>query len=158
MDDLEVPSECPDHFDAGIDTTADTLMSLFWAVLLPKNKDVQARLTDAITAPPETWALTKRELSAAAADKLPYLNAVIKETLRLYAPFKGLRQSLAASCMEIRSLTATLSPPERPCQCRLIRFIVTLKSPLNFWSRRVETGLMARVGCSSEIPVKEGGP
>ncbi|RMY82732.1 hypothetical protein D0864_07990 [Hortaea werneckii] len=85
LDDLDVASECADHLLAGIDTTADTLMFLFWALSLPEHQNLQAKLIEEVKS--AAMDLTETEsLSPAAADKLPYLNAVIKETLRLYAP------------------------------------------------------------------------
>lgn len=85
IDDLDVASECADHLLAGIDTTADTLMFLFWTLSLPEHQDLQTQLIEEIKS--ATKDLTDAEsLSPAAADRLPYLNAVIKESLRLYAP------------------------------------------------------------------------
>ncbi|KXT12378.1 hypothetical protein AC579_1721 [Pseudocercospora musae] len=67
LSDLEIASECADHFLAGIDTTSDTLMFLIWALSRPENEAYGTPMVEA-------------------ADRLPYLDAVIKETLRLYAP------------------------------------------------------------------------
>ena len=85
MDDLDVASECADHLLAGIDTTSDTLMFLIWSLSLPHNAHVQQRLIE------ECLSIHERDLSGAvvslkSADEMPYLNAVIKETLRLFAP------------------------------------------------------------------------
>ncbi|KAK4547084.1 hypothetical protein LTR36_001305 [Oleoguttula mirabilis] len=85
LDDLDIASECADHLLAGIDTTADTLMFLFWAISLPENKHIQEKL--AVEVQKANGDLDKHEnLTPAATGKLPYLDAVIKETLRLYAP------------------------------------------------------------------------
>ncbi|GAB1743476.1 hypothetical protein NU219Hw_g9305t1 [Hortaea werneckii] len=85
LDDLDVASECADHLLAGIDTTADTLMFLFWTLSLPEHQNLQTQLIDELKS--ATKDLTDAEsLLPAAADRLPYLNAVIKESLRLYAP------------------------------------------------------------------------
>lgn len=79
-------SECADHFLAGIDTTSDTLMFLIWALSLPGNEKYQERLRE------EALALQGDSLNqqgyptAEASDQCVYLNAIIKETLRLYAP------------------------------------------------------------------------
>lgn len=86
LDDLDVASECSDHLLAGIDTTSDTLMFLIWALSRPDNRQYQAKLIK------EARNISEADLNEAgsprieAADKLPYLDAVIKETLRLYAP------------------------------------------------------------------------
>jgi hypothetical protein len=85
LDDLEVASECADHLLAGIDTTSDTLMFLIWALSLPKHSHIQRRLID------ECLGIDANDIKNGVvdldiADRLPYLDAVIKETLRLYAP------------------------------------------------------------------------
>lgn len=85
LSDLDIASECADHLLAGIDTTSDTLMFLVWALSLPKNCHIQRKLIEeckSIDSGNEDEGI----VSCAVADRLPYLNAVIKETLRLYAP------------------------------------------------------------------------
>jgi hypothetical protein len=89
LDDLDIASECADHLLAGIDTTSDTLMFLIWSLSRPQNTEFQKRLIEVVKNIPE------RDLNADgipktdACDKLPYVDAVIKETLRLYAPLPG---------------------------------------------------------------------
>ncbi|KAL4901684.1 hypothetical protein BDW74DRAFT_187274 [Aspergillus multicolor] len=87
MDILDVAAEAADHLLAGIDTTADTLMWALFALSQPENKKYQEKLRA------EIQVLDGNDktsvVSAAAADKLPYLDAVIKETLRLFAPLPG---------------------------------------------------------------------
>ncbi|KAF5722314.1 pisatin demethylase cytochrome P450 [Fusarium mundagurra] len=84
--DLQMASECADHFLAGIDTTSDTLMFLVWALSLPGNEKYQEKLRE------EAMAISGDGLNqwdnprAEASDRCTYINAVIKETLRLYAP------------------------------------------------------------------------
>jgi len=86
LQDLEIASEAADHLLAGIDTTSDTLMFLIWALSLPKNVKYQKKLIEEVMAM-ESSALDHRGISTAeATSKLPYVDAVIKETLRLYAP------------------------------------------------------------------------
>ncbi|EXJ79255.1 hypothetical protein A1O3_08756 [Capronia epimyces CBS 606.96] len=83
MTDMDIASECADHLLAGIDTTADSLMFMIWALSLPQHQEYQERL--------------RRELSRISVDasgfpipkeltQLPYLNAVVRECLRLYSP------------------------------------------------------------------------
>lgn len=83
LNDLDIASECADHLLAGIDTTSDSLMFLIWALSLPENQGFQSRLREEV-------ATLNAELSEIpspqACDQLPYLDAVIKETLRVYAP------------------------------------------------------------------------
>ncbi|KAJ5250507.1 Cytochrome P450 E-class group I [Penicillium chrysogenum] len=89
IDDLDIASECADHLLAGIDTTSDTLMFLIWALSRAENKRFQDKLIQEVCNIPEDSlnanGIPKVEIS----DRLPYLDAVIKETLRLYAPLPG---------------------------------------------------------------------
>lgn len=86
LDDLDVAAECSDHLLAGIDTTADTLMFLLWALSRPENRKYQDKVIEEARHIPETGLNESSNPTVEAADKLPYLDAVIKETLRLYAP------------------------------------------------------------------------
>lgn len=86
LSDLQIASECADHFLAGIDTTSDTLMFMVWALSLPQNSGFQQKLiAEALSIPASDLDLHGNP-TVEAADRLPYLNAVIQETLRLYAP------------------------------------------------------------------------
>ena len=84
--DLKIASEAADHLLAGVDTTSDTLMFLIWALSLPENVKYQEKLIE------EVETLSGSDLDARGiptADstmKLAYLDAVIKETTRLYSP------------------------------------------------------------------------
>ncbi|KAH6866038.1 cytochrome P450 [Thelonectria olida] len=86
INDMQMASECADHFLAGIDTTSDTLMFLVWSLSLPANKKFQDKLRDELLKLPEEslnqYGFPKADL----ADRCTYLNAVVKETLRLHAP------------------------------------------------------------------------
>jgi cytochrome P450 len=95
---LDIASECADHLLAGIDTTADTLMFLIWALSRPQNAQIQKRLADEVRALPED-AFEDDAAKLDVIDKLPYLDAVIRETLRLYAPLPASEpRSLATDC------------------------------------------------------------
>lgn len=86
LEDLEIAAECADHLLAGIDTTSDTVMYLIWALSLPRHLAIQERLIAEARAM-EAVSLNEEGLpTVEGADKLVYLEAVIKETLRLYAP------------------------------------------------------------------------
>lgn len=83
---MEIASECADHFLAGIDTTSDTLMFLVWALSQPQNQVFQDKLREELLRLPAEALNEHGTPKAEAVDKLVYLNAVIRETLRLYAP------------------------------------------------------------------------
>lgn len=82
----EMASEMADHCLAGIDTTSDTLMFAIWALSRCQNITYQQRLIEEVTSIPDTDCNEDGIPTVEAADKLPYLGAIIKETLRLYAP------------------------------------------------------------------------
>ncbi|KAI9737431.1 MAG: hypothetical protein M1834_009585 [Cirrosporium novae-zelandiae] len=83
LEDLEIASELADHLLAGIDTTADSLMFLIWVLSLPQNSALQQKLrNECVNLPVNASGVP----TCKTADQLPYLNAVIKETLRLYPP------------------------------------------------------------------------
>jgi Cytochrome P450 len=86
LSDLEIASECADHLLAGVDTTSDTLMFLIWALSLPPNIHFQDRLIREVKAMSESDLDARGIPTAEAAMKLPYLDAVLTETLRLYSP------------------------------------------------------------------------
>ncbi|KAL2813783.1 cytochrome P450 [Aspergillus cavernicola] len=71
-------AECLDHIGAGIDTTGDALCFLMWEISQPHNNKRMQRLSEEL-----------RLSNPANGDTLidlPYLNAVIEETMRLWAP------------------------------------------------------------------------
>lgn len=73
---MQTAAECKDHMAAGIDTTGDGLCFLMWELSQPKNQEYQRRLQhELITAQPDT-----------PLESLTYLEAVIKEGLRLAPP------------------------------------------------------------------------
>lgn len=86
MDHLDIASECADHFLAGIDTTSDTLMFLVWALSQPGSMGYQEKLRQEVLAIQDDVLDQNGVPRAAETDKCAYLQAIIKETLRLYAP------------------------------------------------------------------------
>ncbi|KAJ6008670.1 hypothetical protein N7522_003686 [Penicillium canescens] len=86
LDGLDMASELADHLLAGIDTTSDTLMFAIWALSRPENKIYQERLIQEVNTILDTDCNEDGNPLAEVADRLPYLDAVLKETLRLYAP------------------------------------------------------------------------
>ncbi|KAF2428615.1 putative P450 monooxygenase [Tothia fuscella] len=86
LGDLDIASECADHLLAGIDTTSDSLMFLIWALSRSENRIYQDKLREEVQAIPDSSLNDEGIPTVEACDKLPYLDAIIKETLRLYAP------------------------------------------------------------------------
>ncbi|OKL55861.1 hypothetical protein UA08_08881 [Talaromyces atroroseus] len=72
---IEMAAECMDHMAAGIDTTGDGLCFLMYELSLPRSQNKQETLRREILQNPN-----------AKINDLPYLDAVIKEGLRLFAP------------------------------------------------------------------------
>lgn len=73
---IQVAAECKDHMAAGIDTTGDGLCFLMWELSQPHNRHVQERLHHEV----------KQVSADTSLEDLPYLDAVIKEALRLAPP------------------------------------------------------------------------
>ena len=71
-----VVSECLDHIGAGIETTGDTLCWLMWELSQPKHRDKVDKLRAELLGRQPGQGL----------DALPYLVAVVQESLRLWAP------------------------------------------------------------------------
>ncbi|KAN0089739.1 putative benzoate 4-monooxygenase cytochrome P450 [Hyaloscypha variabilis] len=86
LTDMEIASEAADHLLAGVDTTSDTLMFLIWALSLPENFQYQEKLILEVRAMSVSDLDDRGIPTTEATDKLEYLDAVLKETLRLYAP------------------------------------------------------------------------
>lgn len=68
-------AESMDHMAAGIDTTGDGLCFLMHELSLPRSQQIQQKLREELVQNPQSKL-----------DELPYLDAVIKEGLRLFPP------------------------------------------------------------------------
>lgn len=89
IDDLDIAAECADHLLAGIDTTSDTLMFTIWSLSRPEHREFQQKLIDEVRNIPEDSLNENGIPKAEVTDRLTYVDAVIKESLRLYAPLPG---------------------------------------------------------------------
>lgn len=84
--DIDLASECADHLGAGVETTRNTMIFLIWAMSLPESKHLQSKIREEMRG---LDAISFNEYglpTVEAANKLVYVNAVVKEALRLYAP------------------------------------------------------------------------
>ncbi|PLB47344.1 cytochrome P450 monooxygenase [Aspergillus steynii IBT 23096] len=72
---VQMAAECMDHMAAGIETTGDSLCFLMHELSLPRSRRIQEKLRH-----------EARQNLDKKTDELPYLDAVIKEGLRLFAP------------------------------------------------------------------------
>jgi len=70
-----IASECMDHAVAGLDTTGDALCFLMYQLSLPSSAAIQEKLHEELVQNP-----------SAPLDDLPFLDAVVKEGLRCFAP------------------------------------------------------------------------
>ena len=82
LSDYDIEHEASNLIVAGSDTTAVSLTYTIWALLRPQNKRVKERLIEELIASESS----QIKIHYAA---LPYLNAVIKEGLRLYGAAPG---------------------------------------------------------------------
>lgn len=69
-----------------MDTTSGTIMFLIWALSQPDAKEFQHKLRQEVLSLPEKAQNHQGVTRVAFSDGCEYLQAVIKETLRLYAP------------------------------------------------------------------------
>ncbi|KAI0775634.1 cytochrome P450 [Trametes elegans] len=83
----QAASECLDHLVAGLDTTGDALCLLMHYLSLPTpaSSAIQARLHAELAAGAPADSSSARR-TPAALDALPYLDAVVKEGLRVFCP------------------------------------------------------------------------
>ncbi|KAI1506097.1 cytochrome P450 [Biscogniauxia marginata] len=80
LNDHEVIGLANELIFTGSDTTSNTLSWLVWAVL--KNPSARRKLCDEVAKLPHDYSIS-------ALEELPYLNAVLDETLRLYGSVSG---------------------------------------------------------------------
>jgi len=78
--DAELAAEAGDHSIAGSDTTSETLTYLVWQISRPEYQHIQSKLQKELN----TITFTNGVAKLRAVDKLPYLNSIINEALRVY--------------------------------------------------------------------------
>ncbi|KAI0317394.1 cytochrome P450 [Amylostereum chailletii] len=95
MEDKDIVSEHMGHFIAGTDTTSTTLSYLFWE--LSRRPDISKKLhAELDSALPDGHRIPDINVLYS----LPYLNAVIKETLRIYGSGPSLLERIVPSVEE----------------------------------------------------------
>ncbi|CAK7234810.1 hypothetical protein SBRCBS47491_009075 [Sporothrix bragantina] len=116
LDNADIAAECADHLLAGIDTTSDTLMFAIWLLSRPENRKYQEKIIADVKSI-GTESLNEHGIPRAeACDKLPYVAAVIKETLRLFPPLPGSEPRLSHATTTIdgyvvpANATVSISP------------------------------------------------
>ena len=103
---LDIASEMLDHLAAGFDTSGITLTYLAWELSRPQNAAMQKRLrAELLSLRPPGHAMEGKPLpSPKDVDELPYLHAIVMETLRLHAAIPGGQPRVSPA-------NATLGPP-----------------------------------------------
>lgn len=115
LTDLDIVAECADHLDAGLNTTSDTLMFAIWALSLPHNAHFQQRLVAEVTPLTDCDMDSDGTPRVEVCDRLPFLDAIIKETLRLYAPIPA--SQLRMSMHEV-TIDGYKLPPKTVVSCQ----------------------------------------
>jgi len=80
MTDNQIAAELSDLFLAGVDATADTLSYVFWILSKPEHSAIQSRLKLEV----QSLKYEDDMPFLVDTDKLPFLDAVLKEILRMY--------------------------------------------------------------------------
>jgi hypothetical protein len=132
LGDLDIASECADHLLAGIDTTSDTLMALIWALSRPQNKRYQNKLQTEVDALVPSEASLLGIPSIVDCDKLPFLDAIIKETLRLYTPIAASQPRISSTTTHIDGFTIPPNTVVSMSAYSLHRNATVFKDPLTF--------------------------
>lgn len=81
-----IAAELMDHLVAGVDTTGDAMCILMWRISTPEYTHVQDTLFDELSSIKHAFDPVTRTAPIAALDKLPYLDAVIHESMRWRPP------------------------------------------------------------------------
>lgn len=75
---VQMAAECMDHMAAGIDTTGDALCFLMHELSLPRSAHIQSLLREELLSQPNA--------RLESVEEFPYLDALIKEGLRIFPP------------------------------------------------------------------------
>lgn len=115
LTDNEIAAELGDLFLAGMDTTADTLSYVFWLLSKPENISIQGKLRQEV----QGLKFENGLPSVLDTDKLPYLDAVLKETLRMYPINAGSQPRIAPAGKPIE-IYGTQIPPGTICEMQAL--------------------------------------
>lgn len=111
MTDDQIAAELGDLFLAGLDTTADTMTCMFWTISKPEYLHIQEKLRKEV----QGLQFTNDLPSVGDADKLPYLDAVLKETLRMF-PINAGSQPRVAPVGKPTEIYGLEIPPGTVCE------------------------------------------
>ena len=81
-----IAAECMDHLVAGVDTTGDAMCTLMWRISTPEYAYVQDLLFEELSTIKDSFDPVTQTAPIAVLDKLPYLDAVIYESMRWRPP------------------------------------------------------------------------
>lgn len=134
--DIDIASECADHLAAGVETTRDTLVFLIWAMSLPENLRLQSMIKQEVLEL-DAGSFNERGLpTVEAANKLPLVNAVVKEALRLYAPLPQLQPRYFETDMNIDGTFIPAGTTVSMAPFTQHRNAVVFQDPYNFIPER----------------------
>jgi cytochrome P450 len=100
-----ISAEMQDHVIAAIDTSTTTLATCAWLLSLEHNWKWQHKLRE------EVVSFSSSEVRAPDVDQLPILNAIIKETLRLYPPAAGSQPRMTTKTVVLGSKGHAVTVP-----------------------------------------------
>jgi cytochrome P450 len=149
MSDREVRDACIAVFFAGHETTA-CLLSWTWYVLSDR-RDVEARLLGELAAA----GIQAEDSPASLVERLPYMQAVLKEVLRLYPPAYGFgRRALRDTTVGEHAVPAGTTVLMSPWAIQ--RDATYFEDPERFVPERWENGLASRLPRFAYFPFSSG--
>ncbi|KAF2233589.1 cytochrome P450 [Viridothelium virens] len=129
-------AECADQLLAALIALNHVLISALWVLSQPSQHSIQSRLHDELRALPPSALDSAGNPSIQTCSKLPYLNAVMKETLRLYPPFSGAQPRRFRSDVVIDGYVIPAGTSVSMCMYAMHRNPEVFPEPERFWPER----------------------